>query len=68
MADMPAGIAADISDLEPSTSGATTPPRGRQSPSRRNTKRKDTILSLVELLLKQEENRERSAYLLLSGA
>jgi hypothetical protein len=65
MAEMPAGIAADLS--ESLASGTTTPQRGRQSPSPRTNTRKDTILSLVELLLKQEENRERSAYSLVSG-
>jgi hypothetical protein len=61
MAEMPAGIAADLA--EGLATGATTPSKGRQSPSPSLGNRKDTILSLVELLLQQEETRERGAYL-----
>jgi hypothetical protein len=61
MAEMPAGVAADLA--EGLTTGATTPSKGRQSPRPSSIgNRKDTILSLVELLLQQEETRERGAY------
>jgi len=48
-----------LSDVLPP--GATTPSKGRQSPSPSTANRKDTILSLVELLLQQEDTREKGA-------
>lgn len=52
MASMPVGITTDFS--ETLATGATTPPNSRP-PSLSAANRKTTILSLVELLLQQEE-------------
>jgi hypothetical protein len=57
--EMPAGISTDFSEA----AGGTTPTQGRQSPRPSLGSRKDTILSIVELLLQQEETRERGACL-----
>ena len=65
MAPMPAGTAADFSEAQAGPS--TIPPKDRPPLSRASTSnRKDTILSLVELLLQQEnqqENLGQGAYL-----
>ena len=54
---MPVAYPTDLAEVLHSA-GASTPTKGRQSPSP-STNRKETILSLVELLLQQTEGSER---------
>lgn len=62
MVEMSAGIAADLSEAL-ATDTATTPTQARPSPRPSLGPRKDTILSIVELLLQQEGNRGKGVYL-----